>query len=59
MKGVPIMRTEKEIRTMIDKLMRKSEDMPWWEDGRESVLSFIDALLWVIGDESGKNIEEV
>ena len=53
------MKTEKEIRTMIDKLMRKSEDMPRWEDGRESVLSCIDALLWVIGDESGKNIEEV
>lgn len=51
------MKTEKEIRTMIEKLMGKAESMPWWEDGRESVLSCIDALLWTIGDESGANID--
>ena len=51
------MKSDSEIRAMIDKLMVKAKEMPWWEDGRESVLCSIDALLWVIGDRSGNPID--
>ena len=51
------MKTEQEVRDSIDRLMKKVEAMPWWEDGRESILSIIDGLLWVIGDESGFPME--
>ena len=51
------MKSEAEVHEMIDKLMDKAKEMPWWEDGRECVLCAIDALLWVIGDRSGKPID--
>lgn len=49
------MRTEKEIRAMIDAITRKNalyRDAGEYE-AEEFGLNQIDALLWVLGDESG------
>lgn len=51
------MKTNNEIHAMIDKLMDKSRTMPHWYEGRENVLTCIDALLWVLGDRSGAPID--
>lgn len=55
------MRTESEIRAKIDKFMNKlnsikehNPDFNIAEKGE--IYGIIDALLWVIGDESGKRI---
>lgn len=52
------MKTWAEITEKIDELMEKQRELyanhEDWE--REKVCNQIDALLWVIGDESGKPI---
>ena len=50
------MKSEMEIREKISEYMDKVSDLPWWEEEREYACMVIDALLWVIGDESGKAI---
>ena len=56
------MRTENEIRAKIDYYMERLEDINRRSFvigcGSEAVeiYGIIDALLWVIGDESGKKI---
>lgn len=54
------MRTEREIHDMIDKYMEKLRDAkldPLFDDEEfGEIYGIIDALLWVIGDESGKEI---
>lgn len=47
---------EDEIRDKIDEYMESIKELPWWEEEREYRCMVIDALLWVIGDESGKAI---
>ena len=49
------MKTEREIREKIDELMRKAATIGTAED-KEEILCNIDALLWVLGDQSGKAI---
>jgi len=49
------MKTEREIQEKIDELMRKAATIGTAED-KEEMLCNIDALLWVIGDTSGKQI---
>lgn len=46
------MRTEREIRDQITKSMEAIEKL---EDGsvKETIMSQIDALFWVVGDKSG------
>ena len=51
------MKTEKEVRAMTDKLMAFHDDLPFWDDGKEFSACMIDALLWVLGDESGRSID--
>ena len=51
------MKSEREIREMIEKLMDHRSGMPWWEEERECVACMIDALLWVVDDRSGKSID--
>ena len=50
------MKSEQEIRNKISEYMDAVDGLPWWEDEREYRCMVIDALLWVIGDESGKQI---
>lgn len=50
------MRTEREIRDKIDEYMDRIKGLPWWEDEREYRCMVLDALLWVIEDESGNEI---
>ena len=50
------MRSEREIREKISEYMEKIHTLPWWEDEREYRCMVLDALLWVVGDESGKAI---
>jgi len=50
------MKTEREIQEKIDDLMDKASSKPKGSAEREGILCNIDALLWVIGDESGKPI---
>ena len=50
------MRSENEIRAKIEEYMEAADRLPWWEEEREYRCMVIDALLWVIGDESGKAI---
>lgn len=50
------MRTEREIREKIEELMNKASEMPDTYDEKEFIYNQIDALLWVLGDESGKEI---
>lgn len=50
------MRSEREIREKIDEYMSIVHDLPWWEEEKEYRMCVIDALLWVIGDRSGKPI---
>ena len=48
------MRTEKEIQEKIDALMEVKRNMlSTYVERREEILCQIDALLWVLGDESG------
>ena len=49
------MKNEREIRAKIEELMDKAASKPYGADSEE-ILCNIDALLWVIGDESGKAI---
>lgn len=49
------MKTEKEIREKIEELMEKAANSSM-VDEHEAICNNIDALLWVIGDESGKPI---
>ena len=51
------MKTKNEIMEMIHKLDDVRSALAWWDDGREQMACIIDALLWVIGDESGKPID--
>lgn len=51
------MKSEREIRKMIEKLVDHRSGMPWWEEEREYVACMIDALLWVVDDRSGKSID--
>lgn len=50
------MKSEREIRDKIEEYMDKIHGMPWWEEEREYYCMVIDALLWVVDDESGKPI---
>lgn len=50
------MRTEREIRAMIDKYMSLVNGKALTSLDREWYYGIIDTLLWVIGDESGKAI---
>ena len=50
------MKTEREIQEKIDELMEKANTMRRGTSEREEVLCNIDALLWVLGDQSGKAI---
>lgn len=49
-------RTEKEIREKIEELMKDAQRIPYILEEREAKYNQIDALLWVINDESGKPI---
>lgn len=51
------MKDENEIREMIEKLMDYRKGLSWWDDDKEHVACMIDALLWVVGDRSGKSID--
>lgn len=48
------MRSETEIREKISEMMDVLEEFR--DDERENLCNQIDALLWVIGDESGAPI---
>ena len=50
------MKTAREIHEKIDEYMDIVRDLPWWEEEREYRCMVIDALLWVIDDNSGKPI---
>ena len=50
------MKTEKEIKEMIFKLMSYASALPWWEESKEYIFCVIDGLLWTIGDNTGRNI---
>ena len=52
------MKERNEIQKMIDELMKKASDAKSAgnEVRHEALCNQIDALLWVIGDESGKPI---
>ena len=49
------MKTEREIRAKIEELIDRADRKPYGADSEE-LLCNIDALLWVIEDESGKAI---
>ncbi len=49
------MRSNNEIRNKIDELMEKIKNITD-SDEKEALYNQIDALLWVIGDTSGKPI---
>lgn len=49
------MRIEREIREKIEEYMNRLHQ-PMTSLEREGIYGIIDALLWVIGDESGKAI---
>ena len=49
------MKNANEIKEKIDEYMNKIADMPEGEE-KENFCNIIDALLWVIGDSSGKPI---
>ncbi len=49
------MKSYNEIRSKIDELMEKAENITD-SDEKEALYNQIDALLWVIGDMSGKPI---
>ena len=50
------MKTEREIREKIEELMKDAQKSPYILEEREAKYNQIDALLWVIGDKSGKPI---
>ena len=50
------MRSEREVRDMIDKYMSLVRGKTMTALDREWYYGIIDTLLWVIGDESGKRI---
>lgn len=54
------MKSEREIRNKIDEYMEKlnqvKHDNTADSNKEEEICCIIDALLWVIGDESGKAI---
>ncbi len=49
------MKSNDEIRSKIDELMEKAENTTD-SDEKEALYNQIDALLWVIGDTSGRPI---
>ncbi len=49
------MKSNDEIRSKIDELMKKVKNITD-SDEKEALYNQIDALLWVIGDTSGKPI---
>ncbi len=49
------MKSNNEIKSKIDELMEKVKNITDSEE-REALYNQIDALLWVIGDTSGKPI---
>lgn len=51
------MRSEREIREMIDRIDEYRQGLAWWDDAEEQTACIIDALLWVLGDASGKPID--
>lgn len=51
------MKTENEIRNMIEKINSYRHFLSWWDEQKETAACIIDALLWVIGDTSGKSID--
>ena len=51
------MKSEREIREMIDRIDEFRQGLAWWDDGNEQSMCIIDALLWVLGDKSGKSID--
>lgn len=57
MKGEFTMKSEREIREMIYKVDDYRQNLSWRDEGEEACLSIIDALLWVLGDKSGKSID--
>ena len=51
------MKTEMEIRRKIDELFNKEREFRDTDyEADEAICNQIDALLWVIGDRSGKEI---
>ena len=51
------MRTEREIREMLDKVDEFHRNTPWWDDSCERMRCIMDALLWVLKDNSGMPID--
>ena len=52
------MRTESDIHAMLDKLdKRRRQALPRGDVEAEELACMMDALLWVLGDKSGKNID--
>lgn len=50
------MKTTKEIWEMIEKVDDYRKGLAWWDEQEEACCCIIDALLWVVGDRSGKSI---
>lgn len=50
------MRTERKIREKLDEYAERAKHSPWWEEEKEILLTVVDTLLWVLGDESGTPI---
>ncbi len=50
------MKTSREIHEKIDELLDKISKMSDTDEEQEFICNQIDALLWIIGDESGKPI---
>lgn len=57
MKGEYKMKSFNEVHDMIEKLMDAESKLSWWDEEKDRMCCAIDALLWVIGDESGNPID--
>ena len=51
------MKTTGEIYEMISKVDDYRKGLAWWDEQDEACCCIIDALLWVVGDRSGKTID--
>jgi len=51
------MKTRNEIDAMLDKLSDAYRELNPWDEAYEQACCMIDALLWIIGDESGRSID--
>jgi len=51
------MRSENEVRAMLEKLTNTNDALFNWGNDNDSVFAIINALLWVLGEEDDLEID--